>query len=238
MDIGSILIGLALLILAGFLVAWPLIDQRPQLGPGPSEADRLRQERDQLLTALRDLDFDYSLGKLQAEDYAPLRADLVSRGAEVLKKLDAATQTPEASPRPAVPDEAIEKAIAAHRQGRAKTGGQAPQAPASDDAIEKAIAARRQGRAKTDGQAPQMPVSDKAIEKAVAERRQARPKAASQACPRCNAAVQPDDRFCPRCGAPLLVRCPQCGTPAQAGDQFCAKCGTKLPDTPAEVSAS
>lgn len=211
MDIGSILVGLALVIAVGFVVAQPFLDTRARREPEPSEAGRLRQERDQVLRALRDLDFDYSLGKLLQEDYAPLRAELVSRGAEALKKLDALAKAPQPAQPPAVSDQAIEAAIAARRQGRSPGVGQAPQPPA---------------------------VPDEAIETAIAARRQSRPNATGQACPRCGAAVQPDDRFCPRCGAALAARCPKCGTPAEAGDQFCGKCGTQLPDKPAEVSAS
>lgn len=206
MDIGSILIGLAVLILAGFIVSRPLLDYRAGRERKLSEADRWRQERDQVLTALRDLDFDYSLGKLREDDYALLRADLVRRGAEALKQLDAT--------------------------------GRASQPAAADEAIEKAIAARRQARAKPAGQPLPVAASDEAIEQAIAARRQSRSKAAGAACPHCGATVRPDDRFCPRCGKPLQLRCPKCDAPAQAGDQFCAKCGTQLTDTPGEVSAS
>jgi hypothetical protein len=209
MDIGAILIGLALLIVVAFIVAQPLLGEHASRVPELGEADRLKQERDQLLATLRDLDFDYALGKILEEDYTPMRADLVGRGATVLKQLEAAGPA-SASHAPVNSDSEIEKAIAARRESRPKAASPAAQPPtALDDDIEHAIAARRHSPSKTLG----------------------------PACPHCGAPTGPDDRFCPRCGATLQLSCPHCGTAAQAGDQFCAKCGTKLPTTPSEVSA-
>src|SRR3990172_11690320 len=89
MDFGSILLGLALLLLAGFIVARPLIDgERPHEAEA-TPADSLLAERDNLLTALRDLDFDHATGKIADEDYTPQRAQLVARGVSVLKELEA-----------------------------------------------------------------------------------------------------------------------------------------------------
>jgi hypothetical protein len=52
------------------------------------EKSSLLAERERLLTALQELDFDQSLGKIPAEDYPTQRAVLLQKGAEVLRQLD------------------------------------------------------------------------------------------------------------------------------------------------------
>jgi RNA polymerase subunit RPABC4/transcription elongation factor Spt4 len=49
----------------------------------------------------------------------------------------------------------------------------------------------------------------------------------ARACPHCHAAVQPDDRFCPKCGTSLALACVACGQSLQAGDRFCPRCGAQ-----------
>ncbi len=107
MDLGSLLLGLALLLLVAFIVARPLIEGRRLDEAGPTPADDLLAEREGILAALRDLDFDHAMGKIADEDYAPQRAQLVARGVEALKQLE----------RLGVED-AIEQAIAARRKAR------------------------------------------------------------------------------------------------------------------------
>jgi hypothetical protein len=48
----------------------------------------LLSERERLLTALQELDFDQTLGKIPAEDYPAQRTLLLNKGAEVLRQLD------------------------------------------------------------------------------------------------------------------------------------------------------
>jgi hypothetical protein len=191
MDIGSILIGLAALILVAFLVSQPLLDRRQQREKKSSEADLLRERRDRILLTLRDLDFDHASGKVQEEDYAPLRAKLVAEGATVLKQLD--ELTPAA---PARLESQLEQAIAARRHGHtaAAAGATAALAPADD--IERAIAARRRG---------QTPAAED-IERAIAARRKPRPAGGGGEaiyCPQCGQAALAGDKFCAKCGAKL-----------------------------------
>jgi hypothetical protein len=112
MDIGSLLFGLALLLVVVFVAAQPLLERPAAPGSPASAADALQAEREAILAVLRDLDFDHATGKITAEDYAAQRARLVQRGAEVLRVLDAQSD--------ADPTEVdIERAIAARRR-RAK----------------------------------------------------------------------------------------------------------------------
>lgn len=110
MDIGSLLFGLALLLVVGFLTAQPLLERRTSRRAAASPLEELQAERDAVLTALRDLDFDYSTGKITAEDHAAHRAALVHRGAEALRALD--IQSPSD-----LVDTDIERAIAERRKG-------------------------------------------------------------------------------------------------------------------------
>ena len=182
MDIGSILLGLALLLVVTFVVLRPMLEQRAAPEPEEGAADQLLLRREQVLTQLRDLDFDHATGKFNEEDYAAQRAQLVAEGVAILKELDA---------------QGIEAA--------AVGGNGRPAAPELDE-IEAAIAQRRTR--------PAVPPPDE-IEAAIGQRRQVRAAAASPSCPNCSAAVQPADRFCPKCGTALTAT-PRRARPAKA----------------------
>src|SRR5512138_1139928 len=81
MDIISIVIGAALLGVAAVFVYRPF-QGTGQRGQGRKEAAVQPQaRRESLLSALRDLDFDYKTGKVSEEDYGPLRAQLLAETA-------------------------------------------------------------------------------------------------------------------------------------------------------------
>jgi hypothetical protein len=71
----------------------------------------LLAERERAIQALQELEFDYELGKIPPEDYPALRKQLLARGAEVLRKLDAYEEQ-----RPASSDDDLEAMIAARRE--------------------------------------------------------------------------------------------------------------------------
>lgn len=137
MDLGSVLLILSVAILAGLLVARPFFDRHALGEPGPNqERSALLAERERVLDALQELDFDQVLGKIAAEDYPAQRAVLLQQGTEVLKKLDAVeAETPDA----AISD-VVEQAIA---DRRAAVNGGPRQPVAADDEIERLIASRR-----------------------------------------------------------------------------------------------
>ncbi|MCS6911205.1 MAG: hypothetical protein NZM11_11675, partial [Anaerolineales bacterium] len=62
MDIGSVLIGMALLIGVAFFVLQPFLEQRALREKRVTEVEALNAEREALLIALRDLDFDHATG--------------------------------------------------------------------------------------------------------------------------------------------------------------------------------
>jgi hypothetical protein len=121
-----LLIVLALIVL---FVSRPFFDfRRFRPGGNSQELSALLAERERLLTALQELDFDQSLGKIPAEDYPVQRAALLQKGAEVLRKLDAFTSSSET------------------RTGKKKVpavGTPAPLAALSDDDLEDLVSKRR-----------------------------------------------------------------------------------------------
>jgi len=55
------------------------------------------------------------------------------------------------------------------------------------------------------------------------------PSSAAGACPKCKKAIpEPRPKFCPGCGAPLIVSCTKCNAEYPVGTNFCTGCGTKL----------
>lgn len=117
MDAGSVVLGLALAVVMIFVVARPFLTTR---GVGMSaefsHGVTLLAEREAVLNALRDLDFDYALNKIPTETYLTQRAQLVARGAEILRQLDAIAPPAAPLPKLAEADAIIEAAVAARRQ--------------------------------------------------------------------------------------------------------------------------
>lgn len=158
MEIGSLFLLLALLIPVSLFIARPLLDKEaaavtPEEDLQEHELSTLLAERDRILTALEELDFDNALGKIPEGDYEPTRERLLRQGAEVLRKLDAI------DPSSADPD--MEKRIeAAIAERRAATAGAAespqPVLVDADDEVELQLAARRRSReGKSAGFCPQ-----------------------------------------------------------------------------------
>ena len=124
MDVGTILFGLALIVIVAFLVARPLIERRGPRDGGPDPASHLTAEKESVLAAIRDLDFDHATGKINAEDHAAQRAQLTARAVSIMKELDSLGLAPAgAAPElesPSDLDAQIEARVAA-RRGRASS---------------------------------------------------------------------------------------------------------------------
>lgn len=175
MDIGSIFLFLGLFILVVIFISRPLFERSATaMTHEEHEYSALLAERDRLLNALQELDFDYALGKIPEDDYPAQRASLVRRGAETLQQLDA-MQPGEADQDP---EQRLEAAIAARRLASE---------PAPDGVENKPM--------------PGTPDDD--LEVMIANRRRARSEKAGGFCPQCGKPVQKSDRFCPGCGTTL-----------------------------------
>ncbi len=136
MEIFAILIGLVILAAMAFYVSRPLVAARRAARPDSVDALTLEVQRESLYTQIKELDLDHATGKVNEEDYVPLRAALVAQAAAVLKQIDGVTRAPAVES--AVPDKDVEAMIAARRKTRLAS---APK-PAEAD-LEAAITARR-----------------------------------------------------------------------------------------------
>ena len=139
MEITAILVSLALLILIAVYLYAPFVQGRARrVTEDEHELSALLAERDRVINSLQELDFDFKLGKIPAEDYPAQRASLLQTGADILRKIDSIAPEP-ASAQDV--DARIEKAIAARR-------ADAPVAKleVNDDDIESMIAGRRKSR--------------------------------------------------------------------------------------------
>ena len=201
MDLGSFFLILTLVVLVVLFISRPFFEDHARSSQGnlshrdtlfPSEEQELSvllAERERLLNAIGELDFDHSLGKIPEEDYPTQRAILVQQGADILRRLDAYQLEP-------VDKEAeahLEAAIHARRVSRAspaltlETIGNG--ANGAGGAIPGGVNVVGYGEA------------EDALEVEIASRRRARQEKATGFCPQCGKPVQKSDRFCPKCGA-------------------------------------
>jgi hypothetical protein len=137
-------------------------------------------ERDRLITALQELDFDQALGKVPDDEYQYQRAELVQRGVSVLKQLDDLQQV-ESS---AYAGDRLEEAISRRK-------------------IEKSQKEIAQGLPANAVGAQDLGKSDDGIEDLISARRRNRSEKTAGFCPRCGHPAQKSDRFCSKCGTPL-----------------------------------
>lgn len=177
MTIGSVLLGLALLILVGLYIGRPLLAPATRRRRQSSYSE-LQAVKESYLTQIQSLDFDYTTGKIPEEYYQQQRAELMDGATDVLKRMDALEET-------AMPTEPVPQA----RQER----------PLSDmdiDAdIEAAVSRLRQSH-----HAPASAGSEPDVVSPVA------PAAVSgepKFCPQCGHGTDPGDKFCVNCGTEL-----------------------------------
>jgi hypothetical protein len=175
MDIGSIFLILGLLVLVGVFVSRPFFERGSGYEETLSDQEEhdmstLLAERDRVINALQELEFDYAVGKIPEEDYPAQREALVIRGADVLRQLD------EYQPQPSegVAEDRVEAAVEARRLATAPQPTSADTGKVSDP--------------------------DDELEVMIATRRRARQEKATGFCPKCGGPVQKSDRFCPKCG--------------------------------------
>jgi rubrerythrin len=148
MELGSVFLILAVLVAVSIYLYAPLQNRSRRLKTDVGhDVSALQAERDRVINSLQELDFDFKLGKIPAEDYPEQRAALLQKGADILRKLDelapAASSARNAESR-------IEKAAAAKR-----ADSSAKDAEINDDDIESMISARRkQHKSKSAGFCP------------------------------------------------------------------------------------
>ena len=166
--------------------------------------DDLQKKKDFILSSIRELNIDYSMGKLAAEDHETLRQEYMNEASDVLDELDrtAGSELPV--------EEQIEEAVLEIRR-RKEPGAAVVEAPGE----ETKIAVERPGQPEQSVQSeqpvhPAQPVS-------------------GQSCGGCGTVNEESAKFCIECGASLTrITCEGCGTENPTTAKFCAQCGTKL----------
>jgi len=175
MEIGAIFFTLAVVTLVGMYVGQPFIQRRGRRATQEDhEGSALLADYDRAVNTLQELDFDNALGKIPAEDYPQHRAELLAKGADLLRKLDALSPSPLSSPSGAPK----------------KRGGRD-----AESRMEAAVASRR-----ADASTSAAAMDDDDIESMIASRRKVRKEKSAGFCPKCGKPILVSDRFCPSCG--------------------------------------
>lgn len=183
MDIGSIFLILGLLVLVILFISRPFLERKATpAGEESHELSSLLAERDRVLNALQELDFDFALGKIPEADFPGQRAALLQHGADILRQLD----TLRALYPHEDAEERLEAAIAARRADSTGASGASSLRVAYNGAAGRVVHA-----------------PDDDLEAVIASRRREHKEKAGGFCPQCGRPVQKSDRFCPKCGATL-----------------------------------
>jgi hypothetical protein len=195
MDVASIFLTLAVALLVGLFISRPFANRRAAtellIRPASEEIEVRRSsllaERDRVLNALQDLEFDFTLGKIPELDYPVQRAELLKKGADVLRQLDEIAGVKAATSA----EERVEAVVAARRADAVQRQPEPRVAVAAVSAAAPAASRR-----------PPAPVEDD-LETAIAAHRRARQEKAAGFCPKCGRPVAQSDRFCSKCGMTL-----------------------------------
>lgn len=153
MDIGSIFLILAILVPVVLFITRPILEHSATVvTEDEHQYSALLAERDRVLLALQELEFDHDLGKIPEEAYSSQRVNLMRSGADILRQIDehdgmlvdetegdrieAAIQAAKSERKTTLlsadPDDEIEALIANRRRSQKennqpKTGGFCPQ---------------------------------------------------------------------------------------------------------------
>jgi len=136
MQIAAILLTFGVIILVGLFLYAPFLERHARrVTEEELELSTLLAERDRVISSLQELDFDFKLDKIPAEDYPVQRAVLLQKGADILRKIDSFSQKTESQKDT---ESRIEKAVASRRADASSEPNDV-----SDDELESLIAERR-----------------------------------------------------------------------------------------------
>jgi hypothetical protein len=197
-----VLIGIALL-----LVLYPLwrqtrSDNTSQIDQSGQTLEEYQVRYQAHLAAIKDLMFDYEMGKVSQEDYDALLAKTKQEAAQVRRQLDALTE-PSATQIDTALDTEIESLIAQYRNGNIPDSETLLQEVNAEIELIQSTQLDTQLACSACGN---LLHPDDAF------------------CSKCGQPVPAAEA-----GAEIEVNfCPQCGTPTQVDDAFCARCGKAL----------
>lgn len=142
MEIGAIFFALAVVTLVGMYVGQPYIQHRGRRATQEDhEYSTLMADYDRAVNTLQELDFDNALGKVPEDDYPRQRAELLAKGADLLRKLDTFRPQEKKASRDA--KSRMEAAVASRR---ADSSDERSVTVLDDDDLESMISARRKTR--------------------------------------------------------------------------------------------
>lgn len=194
MDIAALFFTLAILVLVALYLYAPLARRyaRP-VTEEEHELSALMAERDRVINALQELDFDFKLGKIPSEDYPAQRTNLLQKGANVLRKIDELTQADGSKNADANHSKEFSR-----RQNKLRDTSISTVPDSAEDRLEQAIAERR-----AEVSIKTREHTDEDIESMISARRMKRKVKSAGFCPKCGKPVLQSDRFCPACGKAL-----------------------------------
>jgi hypothetical protein len=128
-----ITVAIALIIMVSVVVvAYPLIRSVPDAGVPfvgliDPMLDNLIAQRDSTYAAIKDLEFDHTMGKLSDHDYKILRAKYEGKAVAILQELDSLSATQKSSAGLLSKDQVIERQVERLRRGAADSVSKCPQ---------------------------------------------------------------------------------------------------------------
>jgi len=213
------------------------------LGLGAPSAEE--EQKRAVLRALKDLEYEHSVGKISEEDYAQLTAQYRAEAKALLRSLD---QT--LAPNREHAEKLLEKRLAeenldekgrTHRADKRKNKKKKPKEEPAPDAVEDESADEPEEEPEsTEAEATSAPGHEPAAESGEPEAKPARtstpaPRAPTRRCAKCETRNDLDARFCKGCGATMAAEgkllCTAC--PAVYDDTLdaCPDCGVPREDT-------
>jgi NADH pyrophosphatase NudC (nudix superfamily) len=195
MDIAALFFTLAILVLVAMYLYAPLAERsaRP-VTEEEHELSALMAERDRIINSLQELDFDFKLGKIPSEDYPTQRANLLQKGADILRKIDERTSQQGSKPQ--------NKKNPSRRNEKPRVSSSTPEASAAvqnqEERIERTIATRR-----VEVSIAMSNIKDDDLESMISARRRNHKEKSAGFCPNCGKPVLSSDRFCASCGKAL-----------------------------------
>jgi hypothetical protein len=121
MELLALVIALAVAAGVGWVISRPLLRPVRRGSAAPQKVSSLEAEVDQVVDTIGELDFDCALGKVSREDYSARRADLLARGAELLRELD--DQRSHWAQHRTEQEQSLEREITARRRAAPRSGG-------------------------------------------------------------------------------------------------------------------
>jgi hypothetical protein len=201
----AVLVAAAVVLLAAIIALWnsvrsltgdlDLADSWVQLSAESRGAGGLEEQKRAVLRALKDLESEYAIGKIDAEDYALLSQRYRDEAKAILRKLDTAVEAyreeAEALAMLHLRERGIERSAQPEASISATTTVATTAAPASADI--RASSAAPTASASTPPTPAESPIQAPVPEASAA--------AARRACATCSTSNEPDAKFCKSCGA-------------------------------------